>query len=123
METWVVVLLGVIALSSVVQIGFLVSVALVGVRAARRAGKLQEQARAELAEPLRHVTETTRHVRDISALVSDEVRTLRDSAHAAADEVTAAKDRVTRVVRSPWVEVSAFAKGVSRASSVFRTYA
>jgi hypothetical protein len=123
METWVIVLLGIIAFSSLVQIGFLASVAVLGLRAARRAGELQAQARAELQEPLRHITETTRHVRDISSMVSSEVRTLRDSAHAAKDEVAAARDHVTRVVRSPWVEVSAFAKGVTRAASVFRGYA
>ena len=123
MESWVVVFLGVIALSSVIQIGFLVTLGVIGMRAAKRASALQQQAREELREPIRHVTEATRHVREITALVSQEVRTLRDSAHVAAEEVRSAKQDVVHAVRSPWVEVSAFAKGVTRAASTFRTYA
>ena len=121
MNSWIVVCLGVIALGSLVQVGFLVTLSVLALRTARRAAALQERAQAELRGPLRHVSETARIVRDISDIVAEEARTLRAGAQAAAEEVREARADVLRTVRAPWVEVHALAKGVARAASVMRS--
>jgi hypothetical protein len=120
MNSWITVFLGLIALGSVVQVAFLVALAVLGLRAARVAGEVRARAENELREPIAHVTGALRNVKDISAIVAGEARSVQDTAHHAVDQVKEAKDEVTRVVRTPWVELTAFAKGVATAVAVFR---
>lgn len=120
MESWVVVFLGVIAFAALIQIAFFVTLAVVGVMTARRVMRLQQQAAVQLREPMQHAAATVRHVKEISSIAAEEVRTLRAGAHAAAEEVREAKEDVRRVIRMPWVEMAAVAKGVSRALEVMR---
>jgi len=120
MDSWITVFLGLIALGSVVQVAFLVALAVLGLRTARVASEIRARAESELREPMAHVTEALRNVKDISSIVAGEARAVQDTAHQAASEVKEAKEDVSRVIRAPWVELSAFAKGVATAVSVFR---
>jgi hypothetical protein len=120
METWVVVFLGVMAVASLIQVGFLIALAIVARRTTRRAQGLGVRARRELRVPLAHLSEATRNVKEISTLVAAEARELRESAQLAAEEVRAAREDVRRAVRSPFVEIAALAKAFSTAVAAFR---
>jgi hypothetical protein len=120
MESWAVAFLGVIALASFIQILFFVTLAVIGYMVVRRAQRLGERAAVELREPAQHATEALRHVKEVSAIVAEEARTIRAGAHAAAEEVREAKEDVRRVIRMPWVEAAAVAKGIARAVAVIR---
>jgi hypothetical protein len=120
MESWIAVSLGLMALCSIVQVAFLITLAVLGLRAARLAREMRERTEAELHQPMAHLSEAMRNVRDITGIVSAEARALRDTAQHAAADVREAKEEVRRVVRSPWVEANAFAKGVVRAMAVYR---
>ena len=108
MESWTVIFLGIIALGSLVQTTLLVALAFLGLRAARFVADTREQARQEMAEPLAHLGEATRHLREIAEILSDEARTVRRSAQA------------LRAVRTPWVGLTALAKGVARGVEAYR---
>ena len=120
MDSWTTVFLGLIALGSVVQVAFLVALAVLGLRAMRVAGEIRTRAESELRDPIAHVTEAARNVKEISAIVAGEARAVQGTAQHAADEVREVKDSVVRAARTPWVELSAFAKGVACAVTTFR---
>ena len=76
METWGVVFLGVIALSSVVQAAFLVALALAGLRLARRFDALQAQLDQQIAPMLKGLERVSRNAAEVSDLATIQARRL-----------------------------------------------
>jgi hypothetical protein len=120
MEPWITVFLGLMALCSLIQVAFLCGLAVTALRTAKLAAELRERAAVELRQPLAHLSEAARNIRDISSIVREETQAIQGTARQAVEQVREAKEDVRRAVRSPWVEITAFAKGVSRAVSTFR---
>jgi hypothetical protein len=120
MDSWTAVFLGVIALGSLIQTAFIVSLIVLALRTRTAVGRATEQARRELREPIAHLSEAARNLKEITAIVGAEARSVRDTTQEAAHKVREAKEEVARVVRSPWVEIAAVAKGLARGVSVYR---
>jgi hypothetical protein len=68
MESWGIVFLGVIALASVVQAGFLIGLVLAGARLARRMDELQRSLDREVSPALENFTRVSRAAAEISDL-------------------------------------------------------
>jgi hypothetical protein len=120
MENWIVVFLGIIALGALAQMAFLLVLAVVGSRLMRSLAETREQVRREMHQPLAHLTEVARNLKDVSEVLSGETQALRRNTRAAGEQIREAKATVRRVARSPWIELSALAKGVARGVSAFR---
>lgn len=68
MESWGIVFLGIIALASVVQAGFLIGLVLAGARLARRMDELQRRLDREVSPALESFTRVSRAAAEISDL-------------------------------------------------------
>jgi hypothetical protein len=68
MESWGIVFLGIIALASVVQAGFLIGLVLAGTRLARRVDELSKRLDREVSPALENFTRVSRAAAEISDL-------------------------------------------------------
>jgi hypothetical protein len=122
METWAVVFLGVIALALVVQAGFLVALALAGLRLARRLDALQAQLDGQIAPALKGVERISRNAAEISDLATVQARRLdlllADTIEKVEDTAAVVQRHVIRPLR-PLVRLFAVLKGLQRGVDVF----
>jgi hypothetical protein len=115
METWGVVFLGVIALASVVQAGFLIGLAMASRRLGRRLDALQSRLEREISPALEGVARVSRAAGEIADLATLQARRL-DLALADAisklEETTVLVQKLILRPLKPVGHLVAFLKGV-----------
>ncbi len=124
MQTWAIVFLGIIALSSLVQAVFLIGLALQGRRLSRRVNDLQERVERELRPGLENLSRVTRNLAEVTDLAVLQVRRvdglLADTIEKIEDTTTTIKQVVLKPI-GPLVDVAAFLKGLRRGLEVYQT--
>ncbi len=122
METWGVAFLGVIALALLVQAGFMVALALAGIRLARRLDALQAQIDGQIAPALKGVERISRNAAEISDLATVQARRidllLADTIEKVEDTAAVVQRLVIRPLR-PIAQLLAILRGVQRGVDVF----
>ena len=122
METWVVVFLGVIALASVVQAGFLIGLMIGGRRVARRVDALSDRIDREIHPALDNLGRITRNLAEVTDLVTLQARRTDDVLADTIEKIEDTTDTIRRVVLKPLgplVDIAAFFKGIRRGLSVY----
>lgn len=122
METWGIVFLGVIAISSIVQAVFLIGLARGGQRLARRLDELQDRVDREIRPALDNLGRITRNLSEVSDLVVIQARRVDDLLADTVDKIEQTTSTLRRVILrplGPLVDVMAFLKGVRRALEVY----
>ena len=122
METWVVVFLGVIALSSIVQAGFLIGLMIGGRRVARRVDALSDRIDREIHPALDNLGRITRNVAEVTDLVTLQARRIDDVLADTIEKIEDTTDTIRRVIvrpLGPLVDIAAFFKGIRRGLSVY----
>jgi hypothetical protein len=123
METWAVVFLGVIALTSLVQSAFLLGLALQGRRLARRVTEVQERFERDLRPSLEGLSRITRNLAEVSDLAVLQARRIDG---ALADTIEKIEETTSLVRRTllrplgPLVDLAAFLKGLKRGLEVYQ---
>ena len=122
METWGVVFLGIIALASVVQAGFLIALAVYGRRLARRVDALQVKLDREIAPVLANFDRVGRAAAEIADLVTLQARRLdlllADTIEKVEEATTAVQQLVVRPLK-PIGGILAFLRGLQRGMDVY----
>jgi hypothetical protein len=122
MGTWGVLFLGVIALSSVVQAGFLIGLALGGRRLGRRLDALNERIDRDIRPALDNLGRITRNVAEVTDIVTLQARRVDDLLADTIEKIEDTTDTIRRVIvrpLGPLADVAAFFKGVRRGLSVY----
>ena len=122
METWVVVFLGVIALSSVVQACFLIGIMIGGLRVARRVDALSNRIDREIHPALDNLGRITRNLAEVTDLVTLQARRIDDVLADTIEKIEDTTDTIRRVILKPLgplVDIAAFFKGIRRGLSVY----
>ncbi len=122
MERWVVVFLGVIALSSVVQAGFLIGLMVGGRRFARRLDALSDRIDREIHPALDNLGRITRNMAEVTDLVTLQARRIDDVLADTIEKIEDTTDTIRRVIvkpLGPLVDIAAFFKGIRRGLSVY----
>jgi hypothetical protein len=107
------VLLGVVALASLLQGAFLIAVALTGRRVGRRLEELRERADRELAPSIRNLTQVTHNLAEVSDLAVRQGRRVDETLA----ETMAKLDRTGEELRQAAVDLTA---PLQRASAVVK---
>jgi len=122
MDSLGVAFLGVIALSSLVQAGFLIALALEGRRLARRVGELQARLEQDIQPSLAHLSRVARNAAEVSDIAVLEARRI----DAALADVTDRLEDFTRLMQKllfrplrPIAEVAALLRGLRRGLDVY----
>ncbi len=122
METWGVVFLGAIAVSSVVQAAFLVALALAGLRLTRRLDALQAQLDQQIAPTLKGLEQISRNAAEVSDLATGQARRLdrllSDTLEKVEDTAAIVQRLVIRPLR-PVSHIVAVLKGLQAGIDVF----
>jgi hypothetical protein len=121
METWGVVFLGIIALSSVVQGVFLVALMLFGRRLAQRIDALQTRIDRDITpalENLGRVSRAAAEVADLAALQARRIDLLLADTVERIEETTALVQEVVIKPLKPLANMLAFVKGLQRGLDV-----
>ncbi|HVQ31867.1 MAG TPA: hypothetical protein VMV21_19880 [Vicinamibacteria bacterium] len=123
MESWGVVFLGVIAVATLVQAGFMVGLALGGLRLFRRVEELQTRIDRELKPTLDHLSRITRNVAEVTDLATLQARRidyfLADTVDKLEDLTSAVRNVVSRPL-GPLADVLAFVKGLRKGIDAYR---
>jgi hypothetical protein len=123
MDSWAVVFLGVIALSSLVQAVFLIGLAVGGRRLARRLDEMQRAIDREIRPSLDNLSRITRNLAEIADLATLQARRVDEVLADTVDKIEEATDMIRRVILrplGPLVDVAAFLKGLRRGVQVYR---
>ncbi len=116
------VFLGVIALASLVQAGFLIGLAMGGKRLARRLDALNDRIDREIRPALDNLGRITRNVAEVTDLVTLQVRRVDDLLADTIEKVEDTTDTVRRIILrplGPLVDIAAFLKGIRRGLDVY----
>src|SRR5882672_1269046 len=122
METWGVVFLGVIALSSLVQAGFLIGLAMGGRRLGRRLDALNDRIDREIRPALDNLGRITRNMAEVTDIVTLQARRVDDVLADTIEKIEDTTDTIRRVIvkpLGPLVDIAAFFKGIRRGLSVY----
>jgi hypothetical protein len=122
MESWGVFFLGLIALATLAQAGFLVAMAFSARRVAARVDEIQRQLDRDIRPALDNLTRVTRNIGEISDRVVLRARRVDDAVSDVMREIDATVRSLRRTAREsfgPLVDVAAFFKGVRRAIEVY----
>jgi hypothetical protein len=126
METTGVWFLGVIAVGSLVQAGFLVALALGGLKLMKRIDELQARLDRDIKPAFEHLTRVTRNLAEVSDLATLQARRIDFLLADTLDKL----ENVTAHVRNlvvkplgPLADVMAFVKGLRRGVDVYREMA
>jgi hypothetical protein len=121
-ESWGVVFLGVIALSSLVQAGFLIGLAVAGRRLTKRLDTMQDRIDREIRPAMDNLARISRNFAEVTDLVTLQARRIDDLL---ADTIEKIEDTTTMIRRvvvrplGPLVDLTAFLKGVRRGVEVY----
>jgi hypothetical protein len=122
MESWGVVFLGLIALGSLAQAGFLIGLALAGMRIARRVDELNARLDRELKPALENLTRVTRAAAEIADLATLQARRvdllLADTIDKIEETTGVIQQFVVRPLK-PIGGVFAFLRGIQRGLEVY----
>ena len=125
MESWGVLFLGVIALASVVQAGFLIRLVIYGRRLARRVDALQLRLDREISPALENFNRVSRAAAEIADLATLQARrfdlVLADTIEKIEETTTTIQQFVVRPLK-PIGGIVAFLKGLQRGMEVFLQY-
>lgn len=122
MESWGVFFLGLIALASLVQAGFLVALAFAGRRVAARVDEIQRQLDRDIRPALDNLTRLTRNVGEISDRAVLQARRIDDAIGGVLRELDAtvrALKHTASASLGPLFNVTALLKGVRTAMQVY----
>jgi hypothetical protein len=100
MSTWVVVLLGVIALGSAVQTGFMIWLALCGLRVGRWVQARQEEIAGQLAEANHNVERVRRNLAEVRDIYEREDQRTRAAASRLTDRARQTREELAPVVEN-----------------------
>ena len=117
------ILLGAIALSSVVQAVVLVGVAVGGLQLMKRVQQLQGRVEREIQPVLESLTSISRNVAEVSDVAVLQVRRVEAVVDETIERIDEARAQVRRVIRRPrglLGDVSAVFKGVRRGLAVYQ---
>lgn len=123
MDTWAVGFLGIIALSSLVQAGFLVALAMHGRRLSRRLDELQTQLDRDLKPALASFTRVGRNLEEVTDLAVLQARRIDDVIADTLEKVQETTSLVQKVVvrpLGPLMDLAAFLRGLKRGVEVYR---
>ena len=123
MESWALVFLGVIALSSLVQGLFLVGLGWGGLKLLRRLEEVQGRVEREMKPVLASVARISQNVSEVSAAASAQVQRVEELVGHTLDRVDEARAQVRQAMTVPLgglTEVSALLKGLRRALDVYK---
>jgi len=122
MESWGVVFLGLIALASLVQAGFLIGLALAGMRLARRVDELSARLDRELKPALENLTRVSRAAAEIADLATLQARRvdllLADTIDKIEETTGVIQQFVVRPLK-PIGGIFAFLRGIQRGLEVY----
>jgi hypothetical protein len=122
MESWGVLFLGVIALASVVQAGFLIGLVLYGRRLAQRVDALQVRLDREISPALENFNRVSRAAAEIADLATLQARrfdlVLADTIEKVEETTATIQQFVVRPLK-PIGGIVAFLKGLQRGMEVF----
>jgi hypothetical protein len=122
MGSWGVFFLGVIALASLVQAGFLIGLVVYGRRVARRVDALQTRLDREVSPALENFNRVSRAAAEIADLVTLQARRidllLADTIEKIEETTTAVQQLVVRPLK-PIGGIVAFLKGLQRGMEVY----
>jgi hypothetical protein len=123
MESWGIFFLGVIALAAVVQAGFLIGLAVFGLRLARRLDQLQSRLDKDITPALENFTRTSRAAAEISDLATLQARRLdlllADTIEKIEETTGVIQQFVVRPLK-PVGGILAFLRGLQRGMEVYR---
>jgi len=122
MEPWGVFFLGVIALASVVQAGFLIGLVVSGRRLARRMDALQARLDREISPALENLTRVSRAAAEIADLATLQARRfdlLLSDTIAKIEETTVAVQQLVVRPLKPIGGILAFLRGLQRGMDVY----
>ena len=122
MESWGVVFLGVIALASVVQAGFLIGLVVYGRRLGQRLDALQARLDREISPALENLTRVSRaaaEVADLATLQARRFDLLLADTIGRIEETTAAVQQLVLRPLKPIGGILAFLRGLQRGMDVY----
>ncbi|MCM2255817.1 MAG: hypothetical protein NDJ94_09120 [Vicinamibacteria bacterium] len=122
---WSTVFLGVIALASLVQAGFLVALALSGRRLAQRIDQLQQRLDKELAPALASFVRVSRNLEEVADLAVIQARRVDDLLADTLEKVQDTTTQIQRVVLRPLrpiTDLVAFLRGIKKGVEVYRQF-
>lgn len=123
MDTWGVVFLGLIALSSLTQTVFLVRLAREGRKVAQRVDEIQERLDREIRPSIENLTRFTRNLGEVSEIVVLQMRrvdaVLADTAEKVQEATSALRSAVVKPL-GPLFDVAAVFKGLQRGFAVYQ---
>lgn len=123
MDSWGVVFLGVIALSSLVQAGFLIGLARGGRRLARRFDELQARFERDVRPGLENLTRISRNVAEVSDLAVLQARRIDGLIADTVEKIEETTAQLRRVIvrpLGPLMDIAAFFRGLRRGFQVYR---
>jgi hypothetical protein len=123
MGSWAVVFLGVIALGSIVQAGFLIGLAVSGRRLARRLDEFQDRLDRDFRPTLEHLARVSRNMAEVSDIAVLQVRRVDGLLEDTIDKIEDTTTVVRRVILGPLgpiANIVAMLRGVRRGLEVFR---
>jgi hypothetical protein len=118
MSTWAVVLLGLIALGSLVQTIFLLGMVRSGLLVARRVREVQRSYQEQLVPLLQQVDRVQRDVEELSLVIGRQQELVREFAASTADKVESTRGAMAPLGKL--LAVLAVAKGLRRGYGMFR---
>jgi hypothetical protein len=123
MNSWGIVFLGVIALGSLVQAGFLISLTMQGRRLGRRLEELNDHIEREIRPSLDNLVRVTRNLAEVSDLAVLQARrfdvVLADTVEKIEDTTSMVRKLILRPL-GPLVDLTAFIKGIRRGLEVYQ---
>jgi hypothetical protein len=122
LETWGVLFLGVIALASLVEAGFLIGLAIGGRRLARRLDALNDRIDREIRPALDNLGRITRNLAEVTDLVTLQARRIDDLLADTIEKIEDTTETVRRIIvrpLGPLADIAAFLKGIRRGVQVY----
>jgi hypothetical protein len=120
---WGMLLLGLIALGSLIQALVIIGIALGGLRVARRVQDMQENVDRELRPALESLTRVAHNASDVAVVVSAQARRVEEMVGLTMERLDLARAQVRGRVSRPMsslADVGALLKGFRRGLSVYR---
>jgi hypothetical protein len=121
LSTWSVVLLGLIALGSLVQTAFLIGLALQGMKLAKRVSEVQQSYSAEIQPLLDDLKRAQHNLADVSERLSAQAERVEDLVSATTERFNETRD-VVMPVASRVMAVAAAMRGLQRGFRAYRSY-
>jgi len=123
MPTLVVVFLGIIALSSVVQAVFLIGLAIEGKKLGRRLEDMERRFEAEIRPAIQNLSRLSRNMADVSELMTSQARRIDLFMSDTVDRLDEASNALRQVMLKPvgtLMDITAMLKGFRKGLEIYR---